>query len=182
MTRLKRILRRHPFLLLLLLADIALAIILVDTLVVDPGMAGADAALPHPPDPVALAVQAQVSKETFTVIIERPLFNAGRRLIAPAAAAAAPTPVKPPPPAFPPIEVLGLAQSSRTAVAVLRLVPEGRVVMLKEGEGLQGWVVSAIDADRVRFERDGEQKEFRMPKPQSLNGIGILGKPSVTKP
>lgn len=183
MTQLKRTLRRHPFLALLLLVNIGMAVMLNHVLT-DQSLAPVVDNLVIPSvEPVSLQTRAPTSSSTYAVITERPLFNPGRRIVeATVVAAAPPAPVKPPVPAFPSIEVLGLAQSSRTAVAVIRVMSEGRVLMLKEGEGLHGWVVSAIDADRIRFERDGEQKDIRMPKPQSLNGIGILGKSAGTKP
>jgi len=185
MMKVLRMLRQHPALAVIGMANIGLALALVLLLTVEPAPFGDSAVMPPMPiEPVTLATRSAFDRQALSEVADRPVFNPSRRRIElpPQPTMAASAPVKPPAPPFPPIEVLGLAQSSRTAVAVLRVMSEGKVVMLREGEALQGWIVSAIDADRVRFERDGEQKEFRMPKPQSLDGIGILGKPGMAKP
>ncbi|WP_428249803.1 hypothetical protein [Ferrovibrio sp.] len=182
MTTVFRLLRRYLLALALLLVNLSLAA----ALLMASGKVDVPIAEPISPmpmgGPVVVSPRQPWPAERLAVITERPLFNLERRSVA-AIVVAPPivvSPQKPAPPPFPVIEVLGLAQSSKVAVAVLRLVNEGRVIMLKEGEALQDWVVAAIDADRLRFERDGEQRDFRLPKPASLSGIQMHG--SVTAP
>lgn len=178
------LMRRHPLLPALLLLNLGLGAALTIILTSENNPTAPALPVSAPGSPVSIQSREVKPPGHFSVISERPLFNAERRQVAIAVAPvmmAAPPP-KPAPPPFPAIEVLGLAQSSKVAVAVLRLVGEGRVIMLKEGEALQGWVVAAIDADRLRFERDGEQRSFSLPKPASLNNIKIHENAATARP
>lgn len=141
------------------------AIGLATLLVLD--WAGGDAATAAMPASAA-AVAAQVGSlgplAAYADVVERPLFAPSRR--PPAAPVAAPVPPVPvaasrPPPA---IELVGVAMSGDRHYALVR-TPGGRSTRVAEGESVEGWQVTHIEADRIRLNRGGDAVDISLVRP-----------------
>jgi hypothetical protein len=168
---------------LLLVACLALAWLIYEQLgeaapTLEPAArAGAQQAAP------AAAAQPEIPQfsmprvETFAAIVERPIFSPTRR----------------PPPeaevtlddAFSNLDLLlvGVVISADERIAIVLPKNHTDVVRLGVGDLFQGWVVHAIEADRVTFRRDDleEQIELTYDRPPPRNTKKIQG-PRVQRP
>lgn len=95
--------------------------------------------------------------ETYEAILERPLFFEDRRLPEPAVVdVAPPRPLR--------LELLGTAKIGTTRTALLKNLPDGRILSLGEGEEHDGWTLEAIGAGSVGFRRGAESTELPLSK------------------
>ena len=103
--------------------------------------------LPGEPDFALAPLQA------FLEVVERPLFASNRR--PPAQAAPVVAPERP----------LGLALSGtvlsdQSRFALVRPTEGGAIQRLKIGDRVSGWTLVAVEADRVTFRRQGDERQL----------------------
>ena len=103
------------------------------------------------------------AKETFAVIVERPLFSPSRRPPA-EGTAATPTPA-------PDFSLFGIVISAGEPFALVKPGAGGDPVRITEGASMSGWTVSRIEADRIMIWQGTTQQEllldFSTPAPAS---------------
>lgn len=91
-----------------------------------------------------------LTPESFTAIVERPLFNPGRSPRPLEEQATPPVPVDTPPPAGPQgpraedFKLVGISSGPTGRIAALRFAAGGDVLYLREGQPVQSWTVLAI--------------------------------------
>ncbi len=94
--------------------------------------------------------------ESFSIILERPLFSPTRR-----------------PPAEgtvtiesgePELEVtvVGIIISSEEQIAIIKPKGESRFVRLSEGDSFQGWILETIEPDRITFQRGDIEEHIEL--------------------
>lgn len=105
------------------------------------------------PAAVKLNPLQDLDPETYTAIVERPLFNPSRQPRPPELVATPQPPVAeqpPPPPPPPPVpqgpgpedyKLLGVASGPDGRIAALRVASNGEVVYLRKGESVDSWTV-----------------------------------------
>lgn len=93
--------------------------------------------------------------EASRASLERPLFHASRRPLPDRAAPAAPAPIEPPPPPPPPpptgYRLRGAILGSGRKLAVLENMGTAQHTRIGEGEKIDGWTLTDIEAKRVTF-------------------------------
>lgn len=107
------------------------------------------------------------AKETFAVIVERPLFSPSRR---PPAEGTAATPI--PAPDF---SLFGIVISAGEPFALVQPSAGGEPVRITEGASMSGWTVSRIEADRILIWHGATEQEllldFSAPAPTLANAV-----------
>jgi hypothetical protein len=107
------------------------------------------------------------AKETFAVIVERPLFSPSRRPPA-EGTAATPTPA-------PDFSLFGIVISAGEPFALVKPGAGGDPVRITEGASMSGWTVSRIESDRIMIWHGTTQQEllldFSAPAPASATEV-----------
>jgi hypothetical protein len=108
------------------------------------------------PPSVEVAQFAAPPLTTLTESVERPLFSAGRRPLAPdQPAAAAATPIK-----KGEFVLVGVSIRTDRRDALLRRNSTGTLAWVGEGDKLEGWTVKTVQPDRVTLEQGSEREEL----------------------
>lgn len=113
-------------------------------------MVGQVAPLPALPGELSFAMPAA---ETFSIILERPLFSPTRR--PPAGGTVTIESVEP----ELDVTLVGVIISAGEQIAIIKPKDGGRFVRLSLGDSFQGWNLESIEPNRVTFRR-GEIEEF----------------------
>ncbi|MCW2239552.1 hypothetical protein [Azospirillum canadense] len=115
-------------------------------------MAVADAAAPGAPS-AAPAGSSIPDRAALSETLERPLFNRSRR----------PTPADlqaqeagPTTAGTPPVALTGVILDPHIRIAVLKRLDNQANVQLRLGQEIEGWMVTDIAADRVKFSHKGD--------------------------
>jgi type II secretory pathway component PulC len=102
----------------------------------------------------------------FEAIVKRPLFSETRRPSSPPEPAPTPIPSKQEAPAVPlAATLIGIVISPDTRTAVLRM-GDGKNVTVAEGESVDGWKLSQVMPEAVRFQHVATTIELSFPIPQ----------------
>lgn len=126
---------------------------------------------PRQPGQVPLHPLQGLDVTSFAAVLERPLFNPGRRPRPPAPepvpepVAEPPVEQPPPPPQGPGPEdyaLLGVASGPAGRVAAVRVTATAEVVYLREGEPIDGWSVIAVGDRSVAIGTAADPVTFRM--------------------
>lgn len=96
-----------------------------------------------------------LTPESFTAIVERPLFNPSRSPRPLEQQAPPPVPVDTPPPVVPlgpraeDFKLVGISSGPTGRIAALRLAAGGDVIYVQEGQPVQSWTALAINGTSV---------------------------------
>ena len=109
----------------------------------------------------------RASVTDYPGIAEHPLFSPSRRPWAPPpkplADAAPPAPKLAPPSGY---TVAGVIVGDDVRRALLKPSGGGPIVILREGQEVDGWTLRAIGPDRLQFEMDGSVYDLGFPAPR----------------
>lgn len=103
----------------------------------------------------------------FDELLRRPLFNATRRPIPPSVPAVSeapplgPPPALKPPPALMQLIVVGVAIDPARRIVLVRSPATGPVLMLQEGQALEGWRLERIEAAAALFRNGNAEMQVR---------------------
>ena len=94
--------------------------------------------------------------ESFSAILERPLFSPTRRPPAEGTVTIES--------AEPELEVtvVGIIISSEEQIAIIKPKGESRFVRLSEGDSFQGWILETIEPDRITFQRGDIEEHIEL--------------------
>lgn len=106
------------------------------------------------PNPAPIAAPAIPALSALNETTARPLFTVSRRPPAPETAAK-PALEKARPARLVGYRLTGIVRSSSQRLILLTEEKSGRVVELREGEQVDGWRLTSIEADNIRLARDG---------------------------
>lgn len=111
---------------------------------------------------------AALAKETLEGFREAPLFTPSRKRPKPPpapvfeAARPAPPPEPPAPEPAPELKLSGVAMGPEGAVAIVQEQGATRVERLRLGDQIGGWLVTGIDADRLKLTLDDREQMYRL--------------------
>lgn len=101
----------------------------------------------------------------YRAITERPLFAPGRRPVDARTAAEQVEPIQETPPSSPipepEFELLGVMQVGEQPTALIR-PDDGTAVWVSEGQSIQGWNITEIEANSVEISRDARRISLRL--------------------
>lgn len=104
------------------------------------------------PAPLAPSREAMPEKETFAVIVERPLFSPSRqRPSAQPSGATAPSLD---------LSLFGVVISAGQRIALVELGADGAPLPVKQGDEISGWKVARIEPDRILVQHDMMEREL----------------------
>lgn len=104
------------------------------------------------PAPLAPSREAMPEKETFAVIVERPLFSPSRqRPSAQPSGTAAPSLD---------LSLFGVVISTDQRIALVELGADGAPLPVKQGDEISGWKVARIEPDRILVQQDMMEREL----------------------
>lgn len=115
---------------------------------------------------------------SYPAIAAHPLFDASREPWAPPALPPAAVAIPPPPPLKPAptppnsYTLVGLVSTGAHRTALLRH-QDGRVLLLTEGQELDGWQVRKIEANRVQLESEGSKFAIAFPTLKATGRPGV---------
>lgn len=108
-------------------------------------------------DPSGYSLAIRWAGEAFEGIIDRPVFSPSRRPAPPpppTPSRATPSASMPPSPPQPPplaLDLVGIATDPERRVALLRSRQSGLILVLAEGEAVEGWILRRVSSDRAEF-------------------------------
>ena len=114
--------------------------------------AAADAVVPPVPEAPVFDMREE---DTYSVILERPLFSPSRRPAAQVAAAA--------PADSAGLSLLGIVWATGRSIAMFRTAPEAPTIKAREGEEVAGWQLVDLAPSAAVLERQGGRLELGLP-------------------
>jgi hypothetical protein len=94
-------------------------------------------------------------EETYSVILERPLFSPSRRAVGPVAVSA--------PADSAGLSLLGIVWATGRSIALFRTAPEAPAIKAREGEEVAGWQLVDLEPSQAILERQGGRLELELP-------------------
>lgn len=123
-----------------------------------------------PPVPEAPVFDMR-EEESFSVILERPLFSPSRRPVGPAPSSAAPAESTG-------LALLGIASGAGRSIALIRATAGTPAIKAEEGEEVAGWQLTKIAAGEVVLERHGTRLDLDLP----FKSPGPVAAPIIAAP
>jgi hypothetical protein len=142
--------------LLILVPALAFPVLSYRTIVGDgsanAAFAAADAVVPPVPEAPVFDMREE---ETYSVILERPLFSPSRRPAGPTSTAA--------PADSAGLALLGVVWATGRSIGLFRTAPEAPTIKAREGDEVAGWQLVDLAPSAAILERQGGRLELELP-------------------
>ncbi len=130
-------------------------------------LSSAEAVVPPVPEAPVFDMREE---ETFSVILERPLFSPSRRPVGPVLSSA--------PAESGGFALLGIASGAGRSIALIRAAAGTPAIKAEEGEEVAGWQLIKIAAGEVVLERHGSRLDLDLP----FKSPGPVAAPIIASP
>jgi hypothetical protein len=160
--------------LLILVPALAFPVLSYRTIVGDgsanAALAAAEAVVPPVPEAPIFDMREE---ETYSVILERPLFSPSRRPARPVTVASGPAESAG-------LSLLGIVTAAGRSIGLFRTAPEAPTIKAKQGDEVAGWQLVTLAPSEAVLERQGGRLELGLPfKAPAPVVAGVIEEPEA---